>query len=55
MTPRAALNTVYARAVDGMDSKQRQEFDDDLYGFTEENLAADRALRGFVDDESGGE
>jgi hypothetical protein len=56
MPPRAALNMAYAYAVKDMDSKQRREFDNDLYGFTAENLAAERELRRWAeDDESGGE
>jgi hypothetical protein len=55
MPPRAVLNAVYAQAVKGMDSEQRDEFDNDLYGLTAENLAANRALRQFVDIENGGE
>jgi hypothetical protein len=55
MIPRAALNMAYAHAVNGMDSKQRRDFDDELYGFTAENLAADRELRRGFDDDSGGE
>lgn len=56
MTPRAAMNMAYAHAVKELDSKQREEFDNDLYGFTAENIAADRALRAYVEeDESGGE
>lgn len=56
MPARAVLNVVYAMLTDGMDSKQRQEFDTSLYGWDALNDQANRRLRGPADeDESGGE
>ena len=45
MPVRQALNVVYAKAVEGLDSKQRKEFIDDLYGFTQLNQAGNDVLR----------
>lgn len=44
MPVRVALNVVYAMLTDGLDSKQREEFDTRLYGWTEVNEQANRAL-----------
>jgi hypothetical protein len=54
MPARAALNAYYALRVKHLDAKQRRTFDDSLYGFDEQNKAADRALFA-IEDESGGE
>lgn len=54
MPVRVALNVVYALWTGEMDSKQKRDFDDSLYGWDAENAAATRELlRGT--DESGGE
>lgn len=45
MPIRQALNAVYARVVSNMDTKERKEFVDSLYGFTELNRAGNDALR----------
>jgi hypothetical protein len=55
MPVRAALNVVYALLTDGLDTKQRQQFDTDLYGWGEMNDRANRTLRMGIDDEGGGE
>lgn len=44
MPVRAVLNTVYALMVKGMDAKERRDFDDELYGFREDNARRTRAL-----------
>lgn len=49
-----SLNVVYALYTREMDGKQRREFDDSLYGWSDLNAKADRALRRGID-ESGGE
>lgn len=54
MPLRAVLNIVYAMLTDGLDSKQRQEFDTSLHGWDALNEQANRRLRGPAD-ESGGE
>jgi hypothetical protein len=41
---RLILNVTYARLVEGLDSKQRREFDDKLYGFDVTNREATRAM-----------
>lgn len=55
MHPRQALNVTYAWMVSGMTREDRQRFDNDLHGWTELNLRAERALRGGIDDMGGGE
>lgn len=44
MPPRIVLNVVYAMLVDGLDAKQRDEFDAELYGWNELNARANKAL-----------
>jgi len=51
MPVRAVLNVVYAMAVESMDAKERREFDEQLYGWTGEQDAANKVLWG----QSGGE
>lgn len=46
MPARAALNAYYAWRVKDLDGKQRKQFDAELYGWTAENDAANRALFG---------
>lgn len=53
MPPRAVLNVGYVWFTQHMDEKQKQAFDDDLYGWSGENEAGDRAL--FGPDDGGGE
>jgi hypothetical protein len=58
MPVRAALNVVYAMATHDMDTKQRKEYDAALYGWDDQNEAANSALFANLnapDDESGGE
>lgn len=55
MPLRAVLNVVYAMLTDGMDSKQRQDFDTSLYGWDALNDQGNKVLRGGIDDDSGGE
>ena len=57
MPLRVALNVAYAMLTDGLDAKEREKFDEQLYGWGDLNIQANRALRGGVDeqDESGGE
>lgn len=45
MPVRQALNMVYAQCVSGMDAKERKEFVDNLYGFSEMNRAGNNALQ----------
>jgi hypothetical protein len=45
MPVRQALNAVYARVVSNMDDKERKQFVDELYGFTELNRAGNDVLR----------
>jgi hypothetical protein len=54
MPVRAVFNVAYALLVDGLDSKQRDEFDTSLYGWSDLNDSANRALRGGIN-EGGGE
>lgn len=42
---RVALNVGYAVLVTGLDSEQRQDLDERLYDWNEQNQAADRRLR----------
>lgn len=44
MPPRILLNAVYAMLIDGLDEKQRDEFDASLYGWNEKNQQADRKI-----------
>ena len=46
MPVRAALNVAYAMLVDGLDAKQREEFDTRLNGWAELNERANQALWG---------
>lgn len=55
MPVRAALNVAYALLVKGLDTKERQKFDTELYGWGEFNDRANRALRMAIEDEGGGE
>jgi hypothetical protein len=55
MPVRIALNVVYAMLTEGLDAKQRQEFDTSLYGWGEINDRANQELRRGIEDESGGE
>lgn len=50
MPVRQALNAVYARVVSNMDTKERKEFVDNLYGFSDMNRAGNDALRDFRPD-----
>lgn len=45
MPVRQALNAVYARCVRDLGSKERKEFDDELYGWTERNARGNDVLR----------
>ena len=56
MPVRAALNVAYAMLVDGLDAKQREEFDTNLNGWAELNERANQALWGpdNADGDSGG-
>ena len=47
MPVRVALNLVYALLVKHLDAEERRKFDDELYGFTELNQRAERALWGI--------
>jgi hypothetical protein len=51
LPPRVVLNAVYAMLTDGMDRKQRDDFDAELYGWTEVNQRANTRLQAL----SGGE
>lgn len=53
MPVRAVLNVVYAMLVDGLGSKQRQQFEASLNGWDEMNQRANRVLQDQR--ESGGE
>lgn len=57
MPLRVALNAAYAMLTDGLDAKERERLDEQIYGWGELNDQANRALRAGVDeqDESGGE
>lgn len=60
MPVRTALNVVYALLVDGMDPKDRERFDAELYGLDAESERANRALWAGDDarpetDDGGGE
>lgn len=55
MPVRVILNVVYFMAVEGMDTKQRKEFDDKLYGFDVQNEAGTAELWKPIVQESGGE
>lgn len=48
MPPRAVLNAFYAWQVANMDTKQRREYDDALYGFDKDNKRANDALMGNI-------
>ena len=54
MPLRVALNAAYAMLTAGLDAKGRDEFDTQLYGWSDLNDRANRALRMGLD-ESGGE
>ena len=55
MPVRAALNVAYAMLVDGLDSKQREEFDTSLNGWSDLNERGNQALwSGGTEDDSGG-
>lgn len=45
MPVRQALNTVYARVVQNLDSSDRKKFVDDLYGWTALNQRGNDVLR----------
>jgi hypothetical protein len=47
MPVRQALNMVYAQCMTGLDAKERKEFVDSLYGFSEMNRAGNNALQDF--------
>jgi len=52
---RAALNVAYAMLIDGLDSKQREEFDTGLNGWSDLNERGNQALwSGEGEDISGG-
>lgn len=58
MPLRVALNVAYAMLTEGLDDKQRDHLDEQLYGWGDLNNQANRALRAGVpddEDESGGE
>jgi hypothetical protein len=46
MPLRAALNLAYALITEGADTKQRQEIDDQLYGWGDMNKRAQQDLYG---------
>lgn len=54
---RVALNVAYAMLIEGLDGKQRQQVDDQIYGWAAMNERANQVLRTGVDEsvESGGE
>jgi hypothetical protein len=54
---RVALNVAYAMLTEGLDGKQRQQIDDQIYGWAAMNERANQVLRTGVDEsvESGGE
>jgi hypothetical protein len=54
MPVRAALNIAYAILVDGLDSKQREEFDTDLHGWGDLNDVGNRILHTAIEDDAGG-
>jgi hypothetical protein len=54
MPLRVALNAAYAMLTQGLDAEQRQQIDEQIYGWGEMNNQANRVLRMGVDD-SGGE
>lgn len=56
MPLRVALNVAYAMLADGLDAKERERLDEQLYGWGELNEQANRALRmpAVDEDESGG-
>jgi hypothetical protein len=45
MPVRQALNAVYARVVQGMESKDRKKFLDELYGWSDLNERGNDVLR----------
>lgn len=57
MPLRVALNVAYAMLTAGLDSKERDRMDEQIYGWSEINDRASRALRmpAVEDEESGGE
>jgi hypothetical protein len=55
MPVRVVLNVVYALMTKDMDSKQRRDFDAELYGLKAMEDRANKALWGNDDVESGGE
>lgn len=54
MPVRVACNIAYAMLTHDLDSKQRREFDSQLYGWSDTNDSGNRLLRQAPDD-SGGE
>lgn len=54
MPVRIALNVVYAMLTEGLDSKQRAEFDTSLYGWGSMNDRANQVLRKAPDESGGG-
>jgi len=55
MPARAALNAYYAWRTHGMERKQREDFDNALYGWTAHNEAANRELFGNTNAPDGGD
>jgi hypothetical protein len=55
MPLRVALNAAYAVLAEGLDESQRQQLDEQVYGWGELNQQANRLLRVGVDDDGGGE
>lgn len=45
MPVRVAMNVAYAVLVDGLDTEQRQQLDEKVYGWDQKNEAANRNLR----------
>lgn len=57
MPLRVALNAAYAMLTAGLDAKERDRLDEQIYGWTDLNEQANRVLRlpAVDEDESGGE
>lgn len=54
MPLRVALNVAYAMLTEGLDTKERERLDEQIYGWADLNTRANRVLRTGVA-ESGGE
>lgn len=54
MPLRVALNVAYAMLAEGLDEKQRQTLDEQIYGWGDLNERGMRDLRAGIDDAEGG-